>query len=80
MKILHIANFYGPKSGGIKTTIHDLGKRYQEAGHQFTFVVPGIHLSQTTTAYGTALYLSSRELPFSGAIASSRVKERLNKP
>lgn len=66
MKILHIANFYGPKSGGIKTTIHDLGKRYQVAGHEFTFVVPGVNLSQTTTAYGTALYLSSREIPFSG--------------
>jgi alpha-1,6-mannosyltransferase len=77
MKILHIANFYGPKSGGIKTTIHDLGKRYQEAGHQFTFVVPGIHLSQTTTAYGTALYLSSRELPFSGGYRIFKSKREI---
>ena len=59
MKILHIANFYGPKSGGIKTTIHDLGKRYEKAGHEFTFVVPGINLSKTKTPYGTALYLPS---------------------
>lgn len=66
MKILHIANFYGPKSGGIKTTIHDLGKRYEEAGHEFTFVVPGINLSKTKTPYGTALYLPSIEIPFSG--------------
>lgn len=66
MKILHIANFYGPKSGGIKTTIHDLGLRYEAAGHQFTFVVPGINLSKTNTAYGTAIYLPSREIPFSG--------------
>ncbi|NDE36610.1 MAG: hypothetical protein EB074_04130, partial [Actinobacteria bacterium] len=66
MKILHIANFYGPKSGGIKTTIHDLGKRYEAAGHEFTFVVPGINLSKTKTPYGTALYLPSIEIPFSG--------------
>jgi hypothetical protein len=26
MKIVHIANFYGPKSGGIRTTLHELGK------------------------------------------------------
>jgi alpha-1,6-mannosyltransferase len=66
LKILHIANFYGPKSGGIKTTIHDLGRRYEAAGHQFTFVVPGINLSKTTTPYGSAIYLPSREIPFSG--------------
>ncbi len=66
MKILHIANFYGPKSGGIKTTIHDLGRRYEAAGHQFTFVVPGINLSKTNTPYGSAIYLPSREIPFSG--------------
>ena len=66
MKILHIANFYGPKSGGIKTTIHDLGRRYEIAGHEFIFVVPGINLAQTNTVYGKALYLSSREIPFTG--------------
>ena len=66
MKILHIANFYGPKSGGIKITTHDLGRRYEIAGHEFIFVVPGINLAQTNTVYGKALYLSSREIPFTG--------------
>jgi alpha-1,6-mannosyltransferase len=66
MRILHIANFYGPKSGGIKTTIHYLGNRYQEAGHEFIFVVPGVSYSNSQTAYGRAFHLSSREIPFSG--------------
>jgi alpha-1,6-mannosyltransferase len=66
MKILHIANFYGPKSGGIKTTIHYLGTRYLAAGHEFTFVVPGISLTNSETAYGRTFHLSSREIPFSG--------------
>lgn len=66
MKILHIANFYGPKSGGIKSTIHHLGTRYKSAGHDFTFVVPGVSVSNSETPYGRAFHLSSRELPFSG--------------
>ena len=32
MRIVHIANFYGPNSGGIKTTIHELGKGYLQIG------------------------------------------------
>lgn len=77
MKILHIANFYGPKSGGIKTTIHDLGRRYEDSGHQFTFVVPGINLSKTNTAYGTAIYLPSREIPFSGGYRVFRSRREI---
>ncbi|MEY4037598.1 MAG: hypothetical protein RL201_979, partial [Actinomycetota bacterium] len=41
MKIIHIANFYGPKSGGIKTTLHNLGTGYTSQGHDFTYIVPG---------------------------------------
>jgi alpha-1,6-mannosyltransferase len=77
MKILHIANFYGPKSGGIKTTIHDLGRRYEQAGHQFTFVVPGINLSKTNTPYGSAIYLPSREIPFSGGYRMFRNRKSI---
>ena len=42
MKIIHIANFYGPKSGGIKTTLHNLGSGYTNRGHDFTYIVPGV--------------------------------------
>ncbi len=38
MKIMHIANFYGPKSGGIRTTLHELGKGYISKGHEFVYV------------------------------------------
>jgi alpha-1,6-mannosyltransferase len=41
MRIVHVANFYGPKSGGIRTTLHELGKGYKARGHEFTYIVPG---------------------------------------
>lgn len=41
MRIAQIANFYGPRSGGLRTALHHLGGGYVAAGHDVTLVVPG---------------------------------------
>ncbi|CCH35255.1 glycosyltransferase [Actinosynnema sp. NPDC047251] len=41
MRIVQLANFYGPRSGGLRTALHHLGSGYAAAGHQVTLVVPG---------------------------------------
>lgn len=66
MKIVHIANFYGSTSGGIKTTIHELGSGYQKYGHEFIYVVPGPKFTQEQTPFGTRITLPSRTLPLTG--------------
>ena len=66
MKIIHIANFYGPKSGGIKTTLHNLGTEYGKIGHEFIYVVPGKKFSREKTAHGGCITLPSWVIPFSG--------------
>lgn len=66
MRILHIANFYGDKSGGIRTTIHNLGNSYIQRGHEFTFVVPGSGFYCEETPTGRMIHLPSISLPFSG--------------
>ena len=66
MKIIHIANFYGPKSGGIKTTLHNLGTEYGKIGHEFIYVVPGKKFSRENTAHGGCITLPSWVIPFSG--------------
>ena len=66
MKIIHIANFYGPKSGGIKTTLHNLGTEYQKIGHEFIYVVPGKKFSREKTEHGGCITLPSWTIPFSG--------------
>lgn len=75
MKIVHIANFYGPNSGGIKTTIHELGRGYQRYGNEFIYIVPGPKFMQESTIFGTEICLPGRTLPGSGGyqvIASKR--------
>lgn len=66
MKIVHIANFYGPKSGGIRTTLHELGKGYKSCGHEFTYIVPGNGFFCEETIHGKKITVPSIVLPFSG--------------
>lgn len=66
MRIVHIANFYGSTSGGIKTTIHELGSGYQRYGIEFIYIVPGPKFTQEQTPFGTRISLPSRTLPFTG--------------
>jgi len=66
MKIIHIANFYGPKSGGIKTTLHNLGSGYTTRGHDFTYIVPGVGFYQEKTPHGNRITVPSWLIPFSG--------------
>ncbi|MEV5506748.1 glycosyltransferase [Streptomyces orinoci] len=41
MRIVQLANFYAPASGGLRTTLDALGRGYTAAGHQRVLVVPG---------------------------------------
>jgi len=66
MKIIHIANFYGPKSGGIKTTLHSLGVEYSKIGHEFIYIVPGKKFGREKTDQGVCMTLPSWAIPFSG--------------
>ena len=66
MKIVHVANFYGPNSGGIKTTLHELGRGYLRYGHEFIYIVPGTRLYFEETIYGKKITVPSFILPGSG--------------
>jgi len=80
LRIVHISNFYSPRSGGIKTTMHELGSRYQKFGHEFFYVIPGIRFAVDTTAYGTQISLPSLPIPFTGGyrvIRSNRSIKRI---
>ena len=66
MKIIHVANFYGPKSGGIKTTLHNLGIGYRSEGHEFIYLIPGKKFARESNEYGGCITLPSWVIPFSG--------------
>jgi alpha-1,6-mannosyltransferase len=41
VRIVQLANFYGPRSGGLRTAVNQLGAGYAAHGHQVVLVVPG---------------------------------------
>ena len=41
MRIVQLANFYGPRSGGLRTALNALGSGYVARGHDVVLVVPG---------------------------------------
>ncbi len=66
MRIAHIANFYGPTSGGLRTAMHALGAGYLERGHEVLLVVPGPADADEQTPYGRRITVQSPLVPFSG--------------
>jgi alpha-1,6-mannosyltransferase len=65
-RIAHVANFYGPRSGGIRTTMNQLGAGYLAAGHESVLIVPGERDSDEMTPAGRLVTIKSPELPKSG--------------
>lgn len=43
MHIVQLANFYGPRSGGLRTAVDRLGAGYVSHGHRATLIVAGAH-------------------------------------
>ncbi|NIL78590.1 GDP-mannose-dependent alpha-(1-6)-phosphatidylinositol dimannoside mannosyltransferase [Rhodococcus sp. B10] len=41
VRIVQLANFYGPRSGGLRTAVDQLGAGYAARGHEAVLVVPG---------------------------------------
>ena len=53
LHIVQVANFYGPRSGGLRTCLQALGRGYLAAGQHFSAVVPGEQDATVETDFGT---------------------------
>lgn len=67
MRVVQVANFYGPRSGGLRTAVDRLGAEYTAAGHDVFLVVPGAALSSRRLSTGvTRIELPARRIPCTG--------------
>ena len=65
-KIAHIANLYGPKSGGLKTAMNSIAQEYTNIGHEVMLIVPGERDLVTKKPFGTVVEIKAPIIPFSG--------------
>ena len=66
MKIVRLANFIAPRSGGLGTSLRALGAGYLAAGHDPVLIIPGPRDSDRQTAQGRVITLRAPRLPFTG--------------
>jgi alpha-1,6-mannosyltransferase len=66
VRIVHFANAYTPHSGGIRTTVHALGRGYRAAGHEFVLVVPGPRAGDEELSWGRRVILACPRIPGAG--------------
>ncbi|BBX92471.1 glycosyltransferase [Mycolicibacterium boenickei] len=67
MRVVQVANFYGPRSGGLRTAVDRLGAEYCALGHEVFLIVPGAHPQRHVLASGVVrISLPARLIPFTG--------------
>jgi len=81
MRIVRLANFITPCSGGLRTTLLELGAGYAAAGHEPVLVMPGATDDDEQTPQGRVITLRGPVLPMSGGyrllLSKRRVRDLL---
>ena len=67
MRVVQVANFYGPRSGGLRTAIDRLGAEYSALGHEVFLLVPGPYAERVPLHTGVVrITLPAKLIPFTG--------------
>jgi alpha-1,6-mannosyltransferase len=66
MRIVRLANYVAPHSGGLRTSLRELGAGYLAAGHEPVLIIPGERDGDELTPQGRVITLSGPRLPFTG--------------
>jgi alpha-1,6-mannosyltransferase len=66
LRIVRLANFVAPSSGGLRTALRELGKGFKEAGHEPVLIVPGERHTDHMTEQGRVITLPGPLLPGTG--------------
>jgi alpha-1,6-mannosyltransferase len=63
VRIVRLANFVAPDSGGLRTALRELGAGYLAAGHEPVLVIPGATDSDEWTGQGRVITVRGPALP-----------------
>ncbi|WP_327208889.1 glycosyltransferase [[Kitasatospora] papulosa] len=66
LRIVRLANFVTPASGGLRTALDELGRGYLAAGHEPVLIVPGAAADDVRTPQGRVITLPGPVVPGTG--------------
>ncbi|QKW05430.1 glycosyltransferase [Streptomyces sp. NA04227] len=79
LRIVRLANFVAPASGGLRTALRELGAGYRAAGHEPVLIVPGDRADDRETEQGRVITLPGPLLPNTGGYRVLINKGRLTR-
>lgn len=80
MRIVRLANYVAPASGGLRTALRELGVGYLAAGHEPVLIIPGSRPERRQTEQGLVITVPGPRVPGTGgyrAITARRPLRRL---
>jgi alpha-1,6-mannosyltransferase len=77
MRIVRLANFVMPRSGGIRTALYALGSGYLAAGHEPVLVMPGERSSDEITPQGRVITVRGAAVWWTGGYRVMLGRRRL---
>ena len=77
LRIVRLANYVGPRSGGMRTALRELGAGYLAAGYEPVLVIPGRRRGDEQTAQGRVITRYGPIVPFTGGYRAMLRRRRL---
>ena len=77
MRIVRLANYVGPRSGGMRTALRELGAGYLAAGHDPVLIIPGRRPGDELTPQGRVITRYGPIVPFTGRYRAMFGRRRL---
>src|SRR5215471_9517860 len=77
LRIVRLANYVGPRSGGMRTALRELGAGYLAAGHEPVLIIPGRRRGDEQTAQGRVITSCGPVVPFTGGYRAMLRRRRL---
>jgi alpha-1,6-mannosyltransferase len=77
LRIVRLANYVGPRSGGMRTALRELGAGYLAAGHEPVLVIPGRRRGDEQTAQGRVITRYGPIVPFTGGYRALLSRRRI---
>jgi len=77
LRIVRLANYVGPRSGGMRTALRELGAGYLAAGHEPVLVIPGRRRGDEQTAQGRVITRYGPVVPFTGGYRALLPRRRI---
>ncbi|MFE6890442.1 glycosyltransferase [Streptomyces sp. NPDC057694] len=79
LRIVRLANFVTPASGGLRTALRELGAGYAAAGHEPVLIVPGERTADEESDQGRVITLPGRPLPGTGGYRVLAERQRVTR-